>query len=94
MLKLVNYKIEDKEIKVKNYQEDNRDVILYDKNAIAIIDSNLSLNQELTMLKIDDEPFPIIVSKEFANKLSEKNTKTKRPKAKIDIAKAEVEKGE
>lgn len=66
---VVNYIIKDKKIEIKNYQVDGKNVVLYARHGLAVMDESLDTNQDLTLIKGDDDILPQIVSQAYAEEL-------------------------
>lgn len=66
---VVNYIIKNKKIEIKNYQVDGKNVVLYARHGLAVMDESLDVNQDLTLIKGDDDILPQIVSQAYAEEL-------------------------
>lgn len=82
MFILVNYAIKDDKLKIKKYQSNGNDIIVYDRNGVAILDDNLDFSQNLTLIKTENEPFPLIVTQKYANKILKEKEKEVKEDAK------------
>lgn len=77
MLKVVNYVIENKKLKIKQYQEDGKDFVFYDKNSVAVLDTNLDLKEEMTLIELENERLPIILPKKAVEQIKKQENKPK-----------------
>ena len=84
MLVLVNYKInKDNSVSIQRYQENGKDIVVYDEKALAIMDSNLDIKEEITLIKIENCQYPIIILKKQADLLIEKSKNEEKSKQEV-----------
>lgn len=83
---IVNYAIKNKDIIIKRYQSEGRDVVLYDKNRIAVMDDALDEKDDLTIMYFKGEPLPFIISQKQADEINEASKLLEEEKIKEDGA--------
>jgi hypothetical protein len=90
MLVLVNYKInKDNSISIQRYQENGKDIIIYDEKSLAVIDTNIDTNENLTLMKLEMCQYPIVITEKQANALISKIEKSPTNDTKSTLAKEE-----
>jgi hypothetical protein len=71
---LVNYIINktDGNVVIKEFKDGDKDIVVFDNDGVAIMPTKLIGETDITLIKLENLPFPLVITKKEASELIEK----------------------
>lgn len=71
---LVNYIINktDGNVVIKEFKDGDKDIVVFDNDGVAIMPTKLIGETDITLIKFESVPFPLVITKKEASELIEK----------------------